>query len=118
MSVDDPDYLFTLDKPYISGTMVPHQPEAEEMDDLEEDNPEGVSTLMQDSDAYSELEDNLDDGAMTTQESTDAKIREATASVMISNDQDYKKLVGLSLEQSATAVNTVWKAVKKVQTDS
>ena len=74
VSMDDPDNLFTLDKPYISGAMPPHQPEAEEMDDLEEDSPEEVSTLMQDLDAYSESEDDLDDSAMTAQESTDAKI--------------------------------------------
>ena len=40
--------------------LAPHQPEAEEIDDLEEDSPEEVSTLMQDSDAYSESEDDPD----------------------------------------------------------
>ena len=52
-SVDDPDNLFTPDEFYDSRAMVPYQPETEEMDDLEEDDPEEVSTLMQDSDAYS-----------------------------------------------------------------
>ena len=117
-SVDDPDNLFTPDEPYVSGTVVLHQPEAEEMDDLEEDSPEEVTTLMQDSDAYSESEDNPDDSAKTTQESTDAEIREAMASMMISNDQDYRKLVGLSLEQSTAAANAMRKTVEKVQTDN
>ena len=117
-SVDDHDYLFTLDEPYISGAAAPHQPETEEMDDLEEDDPEQVSTLMQDSDAYSESKDNLDDSTTTAQESTDTKIREAMASMMISSDQDYKKLVGLSLEQSATAADAMQKAIEKVQTDN
>ena len=116
-NVDDPDYLFTLDKPYVSSAVVPHQSETEEMDDLEDDDPEEVSTLMQDSDAYSELEDDLDDGTTTTQESTDAEIREAMAS-MISSDKDYQKLVDLSLEQSATTVDAMQKVVEKVQTNN
>ena len=101
-SVDDPDNLFTVDEPYVSGAAVLYHHETEEMDYLEEDDPEEVSMLAQDSDAYSESED---DGTATAQESTDAKIREGTMSVMISSNQDYQKLVGLSLEQSATAVD-------------
>ena len=85
------------------------------MDYLDEDDPEEVSMLQQDSDAYSESED---DGTTTVQESTDAEIREATASVMISSDRDYQKLVGLSLEQSAAAVDARQKAVEKIQTDN
>ena len=85
------------------------------MDFLDEDDPEEVSTLQQDSDAYLESED---DGTTTAQESTDAEIWEATASVMISSDQDYQKLVGLSLEQSVTAVDAGRKAVEKIQTDN
>ena len=54
-SVDDPDNLFTMDEPYVSGTTAPYHHEAEEMDYLEEDDPEEVSTLAQDSDAYSGL---------------------------------------------------------------
>ena len=101
-SVDDPDNLFTTDEPYISGATVLYHQETEEMDYLEEDDPEEVSTLPQDSDAYSESED---DGTATVQESTDAEIREATVSVMILSDQEYQKLVGLSLEQSAAAMD-------------
>ena len=101
-SVDDPDNLFTTDESYTSGTTVLYHQETEEMDYLEEDDPEDVSTLQQDSDAYSESED---DGTATAQESTDADIREGTASVMISSDWDYRKLVGLSLEQSATTMD-------------
>ena len=113
-SMDKPNYLFTVQEPYISGTAVLHQPEAEELEvDLEE-----VSTLMQSSDAYSESDDDQDDGTTTAQESTDTEIREATVSVMISNNQDYRKLMGLSLEQSTTAVNAVRKAVEKVQTNN
>ena len=86
--MDDPDHLFTLDKPYISGTAVLHQPEAEEMDDLEEDDPEEVSTLMQDSDAYSESEDDLDDGTMTASQQHKGvwmqRLGRPQASVMIS----------------------------------
>ena len=100
--MDDPDNLFTADEPYASGAMVAYHQETEEMDYLDEDDPEEVSTLAQDSDAYSECED---DGTTTVQESTDAEIREATASVMISSDQNYRKLVGLSLEQSAAAMD-------------
>ena len=55
---------------------------------------------------------------MTTQETTDAEIWEATASIMISSDWDYRKLVGLSLQQNAAAMNTGWEAVKKIQTDN
>ena len=102
-SVDDPDNLLTTDEPYALGAAVPYHPETEEMDFLDEDNPEEVLTLQQDSDTYSESED---DGTMTTEESTDTEIWEATASVMISSDQDYLKLVGLSLEQSAASVDT------------
>ena len=101
-SVDDPDNLFTTDEPYISGAVVLYHQETEEMDYLEEDDPEEVSMLAQDSDAYSESKD---DGTITAQESTDAEIREGMASVMISSDRDYQKLVILSLEQSATAVD-------------
>ena len=100
-SVDDPDNLFTADEPYASGTVAPYHQETEEMD-YQDDDPEEVSMLQQDSDTYSESED---DGTTTAQESTDAEIREAMASVMISSDQDYRKLVGLSLEQSAATVN-------------
>ena len=71
------------------------------MDLLDEDDPEEVSTLQQDSDAYSESED---DCTTTAQESTDAEIREAMASVMISSGWDYRKLVGLSLEQSTSTM--------------
>ena len=53
-----------------------------------------------------------------SQESTDAEIWEATASIMISSDWDYRKLVGLSLEQSAAAVDARQKAVEKIQTDN
>ena len=102
-SVDDPDNLFTIDEPYVSGTTVPYHQETEEIDYLDEDDPEEVLMLGQDSDTYSESED---DGTATAQESTDAEIQEATASVMISSDQDYQKLVGLSLEQSAATVDT------------
>ena len=114
-SVDDPDNLFTMDELYVSGTVAPYHQETEEMDYMVEDDPEEVSTLPQDSDAYSESED---DGTATAQESTNAEIWEATASVMIWSDQDYQNLVGLSLEQSAAAVNTRWKAVEKIQTDN
>ena len=114
-SVDDPDNLFTADVPYASGTMVPYHQETEEMDYQDEDDPEEVLTLQQDSNAYSESED---DGTMTTQESTNAEIREAMVSVMILSDWDYRKLVGLSLEQSAATVNAGWKAVEKIQTDN
>ena len=103
VSVDDPDNLFTADEQYILGATAPYHQETEEMDYLEEDDPEEVLMLIQDSDACSESED---DDTATVQESTDAEIREATASVMISNDWDYWKLVGLSLEQSTTAVDT------------
>ena len=85
------------------------------MDYLDEDDPEEVSMLQQDSDTYSESED---DGTTTMQESTDAEIWEAMASVMISSDRDYQKLVGLSLEQSATAMDAGRKAVEKIQTDN
>ena len=101
-SVDNPHNLFTLDKPYISGAVVPYHPETEEMADVEDDDPQEVSTLMQDSDAYSESKDN---GTATMQESTDAKISQAKVSMMISSDRDYRKLVGLSLEQSATTAD-------------
>ena len=101
--MDDPDNLFTTDEPYTSGAMAPYHQETEEMDYLDEDDPEEVLTLQQDSDTYSESED---DGTATAQESTDAEIREATASVMILSDWDYWKLVGLSLEQSTAAVDT------------
>ena len=114
-SVDNPDNLFTADEPYALGAAVPYHQETEEMDYLDEDDPEEVSTLQQDSDAYSESEDH---GTTTMQESTDAEIREATVSVMISSDRDYWKLVGLSLEQSTTAVDTGWKAVEKIQSDN
>ena len=103
MSVDDPDNLFTTDEPYALGTAVPYHQETEEMDYLDKDDPEEVSTLQQDSNAYLESED---DGTTTAQECTDAEIWEAMASVMILSDQDYQKLVGLSLEQSAAAVDT------------
>ena len=115
VSVDDPDNLFTADEPYALGTTVLYHQETEEMDYLDEDDPEEVLTLQQDSNAYSESED---DGTMTAQESTDTEIWEATVSVMISSDRDYWKLVGLSLEQSAATVDARWKAVEKIQTDN
>ena len=71
--------------------------------------------IMQDSDTYSESED---DGTATAQESTDAEIREGTASIMISSHQDYQKVVGLSLEQSIGTVDLGWRAVEKIQTDN
>ena len=114
-SVDNPDNLFTTDEPYASGTVVLYIQETEEMDYLDEDDPEEVSTLQQDSDAYSESED---DGTTTAQESTDTEIREATASVMILSDWDYRKLVGLSYEQSTAAMDAGQKAVEKIQTDN
>ena len=43
VSVDDPDNLFTADEPYVSGTTSPYHHETEEMDYLEEDDPEEVS---------------------------------------------------------------------------
>ena len=49
VSVDDPDNLFTLDEPYISGATVLYHHETKEMDYLDEDNPEEISMLMQDS---------------------------------------------------------------------
>ena len=52
------------------------------------------------------------------QESTDTEIREAMVSMMISTDQDYWKLVGLSLEQSAAIADAMQKAVEKIQTDN
>ena len=113
-SVDNPDNLFTPDEPYVSGTTAPYHHETEEMDYLEEDDPEEVSTLMQDSNTCSESEDN---GTTTMQESTNAEIREATVSIMISSDWDYRKLVGLSLEQSAAAMDVRQKAVEKIQAD-
>ena len=88
VSVDDPDNLFTTDEPYVSGATALYHQETEEMDYLEEDDPEEVSTLAQDSDAYSESED---DGIATVQESTDAEIWEGTVSVMISSDWYYWK---------------------------
>ena len=115
MSVDDPDNLFTADEPYASGAAVPYHQETEEMDYQDEDDPEEVSTLQQDSNTYSESED---DGTTTAQESTLAEIQEATVSIMILSDWDYRKLVGLSLEQSTAAMNTRWKAVEKIQTDN
>ena len=57
VSVDDPNNLFTADEPYISGATVPYHQETEEMDYLEEDDSEEVLMLAQDSDAYSESED-------------------------------------------------------------
>ena len=114
-SVDDPDNLFTADELYALGAVAPYHQETEEMDYLDEDDSEEVSTLQQDSDTYSESED---DGTTTAQESTYAEIREATVSVMISSDWDYRKLVGLSLEQSAAAVDAGRKAVEKIQTDN
>ena len=114
-SVDDPDNPFTTDEPYVLGTVVLYHQETEKMDYLEEDDPEEVLTLAQDFDTYSESKD---DGTTTVQESTNAEIQEATASVMISSDWDYRKLVGLSLEQSAAAVDAGWKAVEKIQTDN
>ena len=71
--------------------------------------------LQQDSDAYLESED---DGTTTAQESTNAEIWEVMASVMISSDRDYWKLVGLSLEHSAAAMDAGQKAVEKIQTDN
>ena len=53
VSVDDPDNLFTTDEPYASGTTALYHQETEEMDFLDEDDPEEVSTLQQDSNAYS-----------------------------------------------------------------
>ena len=58
-SVDDPDNLFTADEPYASGTAAPYHQETKEMDYQDEDDPEEVSTLQQDSDAYSESEDEV-----------------------------------------------------------
>ena len=113
-SVDNPDNLFTPDEPYVSVTAAPYHHETEEMDYLEEDNPEEVLTLMQDSDTCSEYEDN---GTTTVQESTNAEIQEAMVSIMISSDWDYQKLVGLSLEQSAAAADARRKAVEKIQVD-
>ena len=113
-SVDDPDNLFTADEPYASGAVVPYHQETEEMD-YQDDDPEEVLMLQQDSDAYFESKD---DGTMTAKESTDAEIWEAMVSVMISSDWDYQKLVGLSLEQSAATVNTGQKAVEKIQTNN
>ena len=75
---------------------MPYQPDTDEMDDPEEEDAEEVSTLMQDLDAYSESKE---DGTATVQESTDVKIREATASVMIFSDQDYRKLVQKVVEK-------------------
>ena len=46
------------------------------------------------------------------------EIREATASVTISSDWDYRKLVGLSLEQSTAAMDAGGKVVEKIQTDN
>ena len=71
--------------------------------------------LIQDSDACSQSED---DGTAMAQESPDAEIQEGTASVMISSDRDYQKLVGLSLEQSAATMDTGRKTVEKIQTDN
>ena len=71
--------------------------------------------LQQDSDAYLQSED---DGTTTLQESTDAVIREAMANIMISSDRDYRKLVGLSMEQSAVTVNAGQEAVKRIQIDN
>ena len=110
-SVDDPDNLFTADEPYASGTMASYHQETEEMD-YQDDDPEEVLTLQQDSDAYLESED---DGTTTAQECTNAEIWEAMVSVMILSDRDYQKLVGLSLEQNVTAVNTGQRAVEKIQ---
>ena len=115
VSVDDPDNLFTADELYASGATAPSHQETEEMDYLDEDDPEEVLMLQQDSDTYSESED---DGTTTVQESTDAEIQEAMVSVMISSDWDYRKLVGLSLEQSAAAMDAEQKAVKNIQTDN
>ena len=115
VSVDNPDNLFTANKLYISGTAVPYHRQTEKMDYLEEDDPEEISMLAQDSDTYSESKD---DGTTTVQESTDAEIREGTVNVMISSDQDYQKLVGLSLKQSTATVDARWKAVEKIQTDN
>ena len=83
--------------------MVPYHQETKEMD-YQDDNPEEVSMLQQDSDAYSESEDVQ--CTMTMQESTEAEIQEATVSIMISSDQDYQKLVGLSLEHSQRSEST------------
>ena len=115
VSVDDPNNLFTTDELYASGAVVPYHQETEEIDFLDKDDPEEVSTLQQDSDVYLESED---DGTKTAQESTNTEIREATASVMISSDWDYQKLVGLSLKQSATTMDTGHRAVEKIQTDN
>ena len=114
-SVGDPDNLFIADEPYASGATVEYHQETEEMDYLDKDDPEKVLMLQQDSDTYSESED---DGTTTAQESTDAEIQEATVSVMISSDWDYWKLVGLSLEQSTATLDTGQKAVEKIQTDN
>ena len=46
-SVDDPDNLFTADEPYVSGAAVPYHHKTEEMDYMEEDDQEEVSTLAQ-----------------------------------------------------------------------
>ena len=86
-SVDDPDNLFTADELYASGATAPYHQETKEMD-YQDDDPEEVPTLQQDSDAYSESED---DSTMTMQESTDAEIWEAMVSIMILSDQDYQK---------------------------
>ena len=101
-SVDDPDNLFTADEPYALGTTALYHQETEEIDYLDEDDPEEVLMLQQDSDAYSESED---DGTTTAQETTNTEIWEAMVSVMISSDQDYWKLLGLSLEQSVATVD-------------
>ena len=77
-SVDNPDNLFTTDEPYVSGAAAPYHHETEEMDYLEEDDPEEVLTLMHDSDAYLESKD---DGTATAQESTDTEIWEGMVSV-------------------------------------
>ena len=115
VSVDDSNNLFTTNELYVLGAAVPYHQETEEMDYLDEDDPEEVSMLQQDSDAYSESED---DGTATAQENTDAEIREATASVMILSDRDYQKLVGLSLEQSTATMDARQKVVEKIQTDN
>ena len=84
------------------------------MDYLDKGDPEEVLMLQQDSDTYSESED---DGTTTVQESTNAEIWEAMASVMISSDWDYRKLVGLSLEQS-TAIHGRRVKGEKIQTNN
>ena len=113
---DDPDNLFTADELYASGTTAPYHQETEEMDYQDEDDSEEVLMLQQDSDAYSESED---DGTMAVQESTDTEIWEATVSVMILSDRDDWKLVGLSLEQSTTHHECRAKRqLKKIQTDN